>query len=223
MSGVIKVNAGTLDKFMGDGILAFFNAPNPVPDHPAKACRAALQAIEKLKSLETTSSCRGFFRARIGLHTGKALVGNIGTPDRFAYTVIGDVVNLASRLERLNKIYGTRLMGSAALKDAAGNGFEWRLLDRVVVIGREETTSIYELLGEAGTVHSNVLRARDLYEKGLAVYWDRNFEKALSLFLESTEWVPTDRAAQLMASRCAEFQHQSPSEDWNGVYILASK
>jgi adenylate cyclase len=119
---------GTLDKFVGDGVVAFFGAPKEMPNHAEMACRAALKIQEKLFSLGPEKRLIGsrFFRTRIGLHTGEVLVGNIGTPKRFAYSVIGDAANLTSRIEGLNKIYGTRILASAETKDARCTDFEWR-------------------------------------------------------------------------------------------------
>src|SRR5919199_554154 len=147
MTRALEAHGGTIDKFMGDGILAIFNAPNDLPNHPALACRAALQAQEWLAASQSRwrADGRPVFQARIGMHMGDVLVGNIGTAERFAYTVIGDPVNLASRLEVLNKIYGTRILASQEVRDAAGAGFEWRRLDRVAVAGRTGETIVNEL------------------------------------------------------------------------------
>ncbi|HML10696.1 MAG TPA: adenylate/guanylate cyclase domain-containing protein, partial [Stellaceae bacterium] len=125
MTGALTRHGGTVDKFMGDGIMAFFNAPEELPDHPRKACLAALEAQSLLARMAAESAPgEPTFHARIGLGTGEVLVGNIGTPERFAYTLLGDEVNLASRLEGLNKLYGTSIIASAAVMDEAGDGFE---------------------------------------------------------------------------------------------------
>ena len=160
MSETIRDQQGTIDKFIGDGIMAFWNAPNAVPDHAAQACRAALRAQERLAALRPRWEAAGqpVFKARIGLHTGEVIVGNFGTEERFAYTAMGDPVNLASRLEGQNKAYGTYICASQAVRDAAGPDFEWRRLDRVAVVGRSEGTDMYELLGERGTVAAEILR-----------------------------------------------------------------
>ncbi|MDP8921299.1 MAG: hypothetical protein M3O34_00240, partial [Chloroflexota bacterium] len=152
MTAILRDEAGTIDKFLGDGILAFFNAPRDVPDHITRACRAALHSQARLRQLGERWESRGapVIRARIGLHVGEVLVGNIGTPERFEYTVIGDAVNLASRFESLNKLYGTRILASEDVRAATGSAFEWRRLDRVAVAGREDSTLVVELLGESG-------------------------------------------------------------------------
>src|SRR5262249_37245580 len=152
MSDTIREHQGTVDKFIGDGIMALWNAPNAVPDHATQACRASLRAQQRLKALRQrwAAQQQPLFRARIGLHTGEVIVGNCGTGARFAYTAMGDSVNLASRLESLNKAYGTYIIASAAVRDAADPLFEWRRLDRVAVVGRGEAIEVYELLGEPG-------------------------------------------------------------------------
>ena len=116
----VKQNSGTLDKFIGDGLLAFFNAPIDVDKHQQAACIAALKIQETLK-LDVSP-----FRTRIGLHSGSVLVGNIGTPDRFAYTVLGDVVNATSRVEALSKVYGTYILASQTVQSKTNGELEWR-------------------------------------------------------------------------------------------------
>ena len=156
MSAILREEHGTIDKFLGDGILAFFNAPHDVPDHARRACTAAVRCMARLEELNRAWEAAGksAFRVRIGLHVGDTLVGNIGTPERFDYTVMGDPVNLASRLESLNKLYGTSILTSDEVRREAGPGFEWRTLDRVAVVGRASATLVCELLGEAGSLPS---------------------------------------------------------------------
>jgi adenylate cyclase len=224
MSASIRDNAGTIDKFMGDGILALFNAPQEVPDHAARACHASLEAIDRLERLRGRweHERKPIFGIRIGLNTGEVLVGNIGTSERFAYTVIGDAVNLASRLEALNKVYGTSILASQAVYEAAGPGFEWRRLDRVAVVGRSEGTLVYELLGHQGAVAPSVLEARDSYEEGLLAYFGRRFEEAQAAFAAAAD-LPGNRAAEIMAHRAQALVHVPPPETWDGVYLQTSK
>ena len=225
MTATLREHGGTVDKFLGDGILAFFNAPNEVPNHPARACLAAVRAQERLRQLRTTWRAQGKppFRARIGLHTGEVLVGNIGTPDRFEYTVIGDAVNLASRLETLNKLYGTWILASQDVRDAAGPGFEWRLLDRVAVAGRTGGTLVSELLGEAGRVAPEVLRARDQYESALGAYFERRFSEAAAGFRAAAAALPRNGAAELMARRAEGLHDDPPPPEWTGIHPRTSK
>jgi adenylate cyclase len=225
MTAVLEGERGTIDKFLGDGILVFFNAPHDVPDHAARACRAALRQQERLRALQAKWAAAGkpAFRARIGLHLGEALVGNIGTAERFEYTAVGDAVNLASRLEGLNKVYGTRILASQAVRDAAGPGFEWRALDRVAVAGRRGGALISELLGERGRVAPDILRARDLYERALEAYTQRRFAEAAAGFRAAAEAAPGDRAAELLRRRSEALRGEAPPPDWDGVWLPASR
>lgn len=225
MCQALEEEEGTVDKFMGDGIMAFFNAPRPLADHAARSCRAALGARQALarKREDWRAEGKPEFRARIGLHTGEVLVGNIGTPRRFAYTVIGDAANLAARLESLNKRYGTEIMASDATRQQAGEVFEWRKLDLTVVVGRTEALPIFELLGLKGQVDDALLAARDRYEQAFEAYLARDFEGAAMAFEEALEQRPGDKAASLLAARCRGFLAQPPPDDWSGVEIQTSK
>ena len=225
MTTILRDEAATIDKFLGDGILAFFNAPRDVPDHVAHACRAALRSQACLRELGDRWAARGapVFRARIGLHVGEVLVGNIGTPERFGYTVIGDTVNLANRLESLNKVYGTWVLASEAVRAATGSAFEWRTLDRVAVVGRAESTLVAELLGARDEVDPALLRARDAYEQALDAYVAGRFDRAADGFRVAALLRPGDRAADVMARRAEALAHEAPPSDWDGVYTQLAK
>ena len=147
---IISNHGGTIDKFMGDAVLAFFNAPLSIPRYPYHLCKAALE-IHNIEVFRGTKQSF-IFKTRIGLAYGDVLVGNIGTTERFSYTVLGDVVNLASRLEELNKVYGTSILATEALMLETEGAFEWRRLDCVAVKGRHHGAQIYELLDEKGAV-----------------------------------------------------------------------
>jgi adenylate cyclase len=162
------------------------------------------------------------FHARIGLGLGEVLVGNIGTPERFAYTLLGDEVNLASRLEGLNKLYGTSIMASEVVEEEAGDGFEWRRLDRVAVKGRQQGTLVFELIGLKGEIASTVLRARDVYESGLDAYLAGDFEAAGNLFDEAALLRPGDVAAEMMGARAYELADDPPFA-WDGLHVMHEK
>src|SRR5258707_13836475 len=150
LGGAISANHGMIDKYIGDSIMAFWNAPEPDPDHIANACRAALQAAEAGKHLSEKWRGRGRpgFRTRFGLHTGPAVVGNVGARERINYTLVGAVANQASRLEGLNKAYGTEILASGEVAGATADRFVWRPIDRIVAAGTTEQHDIHEPLGE---------------------------------------------------------------------------
>lgn len=220
MTRAISEEGGTVDKFMGDGVMAFYNAPADLPDHAIRACHSAIKAQQRLAVF---ADRRIAFRARIGLGIGDVVVGNMGTQERFAYTVLGDAVNLASRLEALNKVYGTSIMASADLRDETGSHFEWRRLDRVAVKGRQQGTVIYELLGRTGDVAPDRLKARDAYEAGLACYFAGAFAEAVGHFETAAALRPGDRAAALLRERCQRYALAPPAGAWNGIEVMLSK
>jgi adenylate cyclase len=223
MTGALVRHGGTVDKFMGDGIMAFFNAPEELPGHQRQACLAALEAQRLLTEMaKNTLPGQPIFRARIGLGLGEVLVGNIGTPDRFAYTVLGDEVNLTSRLEGLNKLYGTRIMASQALMKEAGDEFEWRLLDRVAVKGRHQGTLVCELIGRKGEVAANILEARDVYENALGAYFAGDFERAAELFDRASQLRPDEFGAKSMRDR-SQGLAASPPVEWDGIHVMHEK
>jgi adenylate cyclase len=225
MRSVLRANHGTIDKYMGDGILAFFNAPLPVPGHETLACVAALEAQARLAEDRVAREAAGrpVFHARIGLGVGEVIVGNIGTPERFAYTAIGDAVNLASRLEGLNKFYGTTIMGSAELMAATGDAFEWRRLDRVAVLGRSASTDVCELLGRKGAVPDAVLAARDAYEAALDDYLAGRFAEAAAQFRDLWRAQPASAPIEIMARRSRKLARRAPESEWDGIYVHAQK
>lgn len=224
MTGAIRAEGGIVDQVIGDGILALFNAPSPLAGHAAANCRAALAAQRGLVRLrsEWRQMGRPEIRTRIGLHTGEVMVGNFGTHEHLAYGVIGDAVNLSSRVEGLNKVYGTSILASAELRAAAGPGFEWRMLDRVAVVGRSGGTELSELLGESGTVAADVLVARDAYEEAFAAYTAGRFESAVQGFRRALGMRPDDRAARELAERAAAYARQPPA-DWEGIFVATAK
>jgi hypothetical protein len=157
----------------------------------------------------------------VGIHACEALVGNVGTAERFSYTAIGDGVNLCSRLEGLNKVYGTWILASSATAQAAaGGGFLWRLLDRVAVVGREEPLEIYELMGFATETTPDQQMISKIYPQALDLYFHREFAKAASLF---QTLVDLDAPSRVMLQRIRSLEVIPPDPDWNGVFKPSSK
>lgn len=209
----IEACGGVIDKFLGDGIMALFNAPEKIPDAPASACRAALRGAEDFAG-RIPPSGDGPLGVRVGLHAGEVLVGNVGTATRFTYTAIGDVVNLCSRLEGLNKQYGTRILASSAIRDAAGETeFLWRHLDRVTVVGREEPLDIHELIGFRSSASSEAIARAETYSRALMAFLDRRWDEADTLLGAMED----DSAAQILRQRIAEARDGVEETGWTGV------
>ncbi|MDZ4735275.1 MAG: adenylate/guanylate cyclase domain-containing protein [Rhodospirillaceae bacterium] len=222
MAGLIEREKGTIDKFIGDGIMAFWNAPLPVPDHAIAACRAALACQRRLAELRA-SAVPGAppLEARIGINTGDVLVGNIGSRDRLNYSAVGDPVNVASRLEALNKLYGTSIMLGEDSAARLGGRAILRQLDRVAVFGRVGGVTIYELIGLAGETTAPDWIAP--YEQALIAYRARLWDEADSLFGRVLARKPGDAAARLMRDRISAFRQSPPPADWDGVAIIDRK
>jgi len=221
MAGIIQQETrGTIDKFIGDAIMTFWNAPEPVPDHARMACQSALRCREAGRALASAPDWGALpaFVTRFGLHCAPALIGHFGAPDRMNYTAMGDAVNLASRLEGLNKQYGTTIIASETIVKATGDDFVVRLLDRVAVKGRSEAIRIYELLarkGEAAEMRETVGN----YEAAFAAYSARDFPRAMEIL----EKQPNDGPSATLLERCRAFLQQPPPDDWDGVYISVVK
>lgn len=209
----IDAEGGVIDKFLGDGILALFNAPERIPSPATAACLAALHACRSLDLKKRADG--GPFLLRVGLHFGEGLVGNVGTPARFSYTAIGDVVNLCSRLEGLNKIYGTRILASDPLRLQTRDAFLWRPLDRVAVAGRSEPVTVHELLCRREEATHQQLLASETATQAFLAFFEKNWDSARKL-LTSLD----DRAARVLIDRIPEMP---PSDDWDGVLRLQEK
>ncbi len=221
MAKALQGCGGTIDKYVGDAIMAVWNAPAPIPDHARRACEAALAAQAAAESLFTSSEWEGRppLVTRFGLHTSDVLVGHFGAPDRLSYTCLGDGVNLAARLEGLNKQYGTLLLVSDALRAAADPGFVFRLLDVVAVSGKGQAVRVYELLGPQGLSGPRVDRARR-YEEAFESYLRRDFTRARAAFEALGS---DDPPAAVLADRCRRLLASPPPADWDGVYVATSK
>ncbi len=226
MSGCIKDHDGTVDKFIGDAIMAFWGAPRDLEDHAARACRAALSMRATLTRLqkEWEEVGRPHFETRIGLNTGDTVVGNIGASERLNYTVMGDAVNLASRLENLNKAYGTRILCGDETKKAAGDGFVFRAVDWVAVKGKKRGILIHELIGEVDEVLESEKDAVDAYRQALDLYRARKFAEAAEAFDAAAEaFGGEDGPSRTMAERARTYAEAPPPDDWDGTHVMTSK
>src|SRR5688500_8570235 len=221
MTEQIFVSRGTLNGYTGDEVMATFGAPIEQADHAALACTAALAMREHRMALssEWAKIGRPKLKARTGINSGPMLVGNLGSKYRFAYGVLGDNVNLGSRLEGLNKVYGTEILLSENTARLVEGSFVLREVDMVRVLGREQAIRIYELIGKAGTARSpEQERAAKSYAAGLEAYRQKVWDDALALFGEALAECPEDRAAQIMIGRCEVYQKTPPPEEWAGVF-----
>ncbi len=209
---------GAMLTFLGDGVMAVFNAPQALVDHEAAACRAAWKIRMDMEVSNQSRLERGKcpLRVRIGLHTGQVLVGNVGIRERFTYSVLGDAVNFASRLEGLNKLYGTVILAGEETHRAAGAFWFWRRVDRITVMGRSQAEWVYELLGPAEAVNLEIRQATKLYAEGWEAYLLRNFDLAERLFNDAQKARPEDLAAPWMIQRCRDLRAHPPAEHWDG-------
>ena len=220
MTDAIAENHGTVDKFIGDAVMAFWNAPAPLADHARHACRGALACIKATSALYKSPAWGdlGALFTRFGLHRDRVMVGHFGAPDRLSYTALGDGVNLASRLEGLCKQYGVAVLASEAIAETVWDEFEFRLVDRVAVQGKAIAVRIYELLGLRGECDDRrpTIAA---YERALAAYFHRDFAGALTLL----EPIHDDGPSGVLADRCKTMIARPPPPDWDGVYVASTK
>jgi adenylate cyclase len=217
MTRAVHGSRGIVDKYIGDAVMALWNAPTRAPDHPLLACRTALACLEAERGLQATPAWAGRPRiaTRVGLHRDVVMVGHFGAPDRINYTAMGDGVNLASRLEGLNKHYGTSIIASEAVVEVARDAFSFRLLDRVAVKGKAKGVRIYELLGSKGPRDPVFER----YEHALAAYFARDFVEAATIL----EAQLGDGPSRALRERCEALRRSPPPEDWEGVFAFTAK
>jgi class 3 adenylate cyclase len=215
---VLGQHGATLDKFIGDAIMCFWNAPLPQEDHAARACLTALRLLAVVDALAPELEAHGIKRldCRIGINTGPGVVGNIGSRAAQDYTVIGDTVNLASRLEGAAKVYGTRILVSEETLRASRGVVLARELDLLRVKGRQLPVRVYELVDVAGATPPVHLSR---FAEGLALYRARRFAEAREAFLAS----PEDPPSLVFAARCEAWVSRPPPEDWDGVFSIESK
>ena len=224
MTQIVFDQHGTLDKYIGDAIMAIFGAPLRQTDHPYRACCTALDMIRHLKNLQNTWQQQGkpIFHIGIGINSGGMIVGNMGSENRFDYTVLGDNVNLASRLEGLTKMYGVPIIVSEMTWEQVKTQLIGRELDIVRVKGKHHAVRIYQLLGRIGEQNSFETPLR-VYQRGVACFRNRNWEDAEKLFKRVEDWWPDDPPSRLYQQRCRELLEKPPTADWNFVTVLDHK
>lgn len=222
MTNTIFDNDGTVDKYIGDAVMAFWGAPIAQENHAVLACRSALQMIEKVRQMTPQDTDT---HARFGISTGNMIVGNIGSFNRFNYTVLGDKVNLAARLEAANKTFGSRAMIAEPTYQQLDGQFLCRQLDLLVVKGKTKPVRVYELMAERSEENNLATqeRAVEIYHEGLECYLDRQWQEAVDLFNNVIEILPDDGPAKTYIKRCKQFQDNPPPDDWDGVFHLTTK
>ncbi|MGZ3773688.1 MAG: CHASE2 domain-containing protein [Pseudobdellovibrionaceae bacterium] len=224
MTEIVFANKGTLDKYMGDAIMAFFGAPIVDDQHAKQACRCALKSMEKLKELQEHFKAENLpnIDIGIGINTGEMSVGNMGSNIVQNYTVMGDAVNLGSRLEGINKEYGTHIIISQYTNEEVKDAFVTREVDRVKVKGKNEPVRIFELMAE-GTLQSHRTEQIKIFNQGLEKYFKMRFDDALEDFKKSFELNPEDKVSKLYIERCQDFIEEPPPENWDGVFVMKTK
>jgi class 3 adenylate cyclase len=231
MSEPIRSHRGIIDKYIGDAIMAYWGSPFiDEADQARFACFAAIDMIGRIATLRKELPELLGVRTipmqcdiRIGIATGEALVGSIGSEFMMTYTVMGDTVNLASRLEGANKIYSSRSLVSEATVAAAGAAIEAREIDRLMVVGQTSPQVVFEIMGHKGELTPDQLLLRTRYSEGLAAYRARNWDEARRAFNEALEAVPTDGPSTTLAMRVESLQANPPAADWEGSWYLDHK
>jgi adenylate cyclase len=219
-SQAIEREGGTIDKFIGDAVMAFWGAPRSRSDHAVAACKAALLMLAALAESKLSDDAGKCLAVRVGINSGIPLVGNIGSHARFNYTAIGDAVNLASRLEGANKIYGTQIILGVETRRLAGDEIIVRELDRIAVFGRSSGISIFELVGLAGDAKPSWIA---VYEAGLAHYRERHWDEAERCFWQVLAVRGDDGPSRLMVARCKSLREQPPTDNWEPITVMETK
>ncbi|MCW7470511.1 adenylate/guanylate cyclase domain-containing protein [Leptospira kanakyensis] len=231
MTKILKVNSGTLDKYIGDAIVGIFGAPIQNKEHPRLACKTALEMVSELEVLRSvwnekmdyTKTAREM-KFRIGLNCGPAKVGFMGTESLASYTMMGDTVNLAARLEAAAKDYGTSILVSESIESVCKDEFHFRFLDWIRVKGKEAPVKIYSLVSSVSELIPQVLEAEQMYEEGFRFYSQREWEKAISCFENVSKiYGYKDAASHLLIKRCQALFQNPPAEGWDGVFTRTTK
>lgn len=243
MTNILTQHGGTLDKYIGDAIVAFFGAPVPQENHAYKACLVSQLMQQKLSEIRKKWKSEGdkwpeivhHMRNRIGINTGKMVTGNMGSQSRFNYTMMGDNVNLAARCESGAKQFGVYTMVTGSTKREAkqyGDRCVFRYLDRIIVKGRSEPVDVYEIMGFRDHLADYQFACKQKFEEAVEAYHQQKWGRAIALFRKSSEleyFIPNDDSfihtnpSLVYLNRCKVMRENPPSENWNGVYVMESK
>ncbi len=216
---------GTVDKFIGDCIMAIFGVPTPQPNHAERAVRTALAMQNALTAFNDRRREQGqeVFHIGVGIHSGKMVVGNIGSEQRLEYTAIGDAVNLASRLEGLNKQYGSSVVINESTFRQLPGDIVTRELDKVRVKGKYEPITIYEVLGVHDEVSEAYCSMQACFEQGLISYRQQHWDTAVQEFRHARTFVPDDSPSEIYIERCTQYKENPPPNNWDGVFEMTTK
>ncbi|MCK4753609.1 MAG: CHASE2 domain-containing protein, partial [Calditrichia bacterium] len=226
MTDTVLAHDGIIDKYEGDLIMAEFGVPVPYDNHAFMACKTAIEMQKKLIKLREKWKKEGRpeLRTRIGINTGEVIVGNMGSRDVFDYTVMGDHVNLGSRLEGANKFYGTEIMISEYTYDYVKDEFYTRELDLIRVKGKDKPIKVFQLIkSKKDKVNEDFLKMLDVYNKGIQHYKIQEWSEAIDCFEACLNFVPEDPPSVEYRSRCIEFKFNSPGPDWDGITVMNEK
>jgi adenylate cyclase len=225
MSDRVLAQDGTLDKYIGDAIMCFWNAPIEQADHAARACRSALQMVKREQEIQADLRAMGASRVytRIGINTSAAAVGFVGSSHLFNYTVLGDGVNLASRLEGANKIYGTQILITEKTAQLVKDSFYVRKIDLLRVKGKREPMAVYELMAEKTDAARHCAKLAELYEKAFAAYQQKRWDESEKLCIELFQKFGEDAPAKALARRIADYRVSPPADPWDGAYEAKEK
>jgi len=227
MCDIVLDLRGTIDKFEGDAIISFFGAPVPLEDHPSRACLSAVRMKKVENYLNEHFLAENLspspLQTRIGINTGEMVVGNMGTATRMDYTIMGHAVNLAARLEGVNKQYGTWILTSELTQNLTENTFLSRKLDRVRVVGVSEPVRLFEIVDEAKLAPEETVQLVDEFHQGLDLFEHREWTEAEGIFSRLNREFPDDGPSKTFVERAAKFQKEAPPKDWDGVFNLTKK
>ncbi len=226
MTDIVLKNDGIIDKYEGDAIMAEFGMPVYYEDHAKHACETALEMQETLNELRKKWAKEGKpqLKARVGINTGEVIVGNMGSNTVFDYTVMGDHVNLGSRLEGANKVYKTYIMISEFTYEHVKDDFYTRPLDLIRVKGKTKPIAVYELIGrKSEPLPQYYLDFLELYSKGIDAYKNQRWDEGIDIFEHCLKIKADDYPCELYRSRCIDFKFKSPGPDWDGVMTLTEK